>query len=143
MTTTANFNKELVRRYYEAATGDLSQMDQIVTASFVDHHFPPTLPPGPEGVKQFFTNVLGSVFGDMRIEHYDMAAEEDKVYCYFALHAAHVSEFAGIAPSGQELVIPAISHFRVVDGKLAEGWEIFDSGALLQQMQAKLAGQGA
>jgi predicted ester cyclase len=68
-----------------------------------------------------------------------MAAEAEKVYCYFALHATHIAEFAGIAPSGKELVIPAVSHFRVVDGKLAEGWEIFDSGALLQQMQAKHA----
>ena len=139
MTSTVEYNKELVLRYYAAATGDLSAMDQIVTADFVDHHFPPTLPPGPEGAKQFFTNVLGSVFGDMRIEHYDMAAEAEKVYCYFALHATHIAEFAGIAPSGKELVIPAVSHFRVVDGKLAEGWEIFDSGALLQQMQAKHA----
>jgi len=140
MTADVEYNKNLVRRYYEAATGDLGKMDQIITASYVDHHFPPTLPPGPEGARQFFTNVLGSVFGNMRIEHYDLAAEEDKVYCYFALLATHIGEFAGIAPSGKELVIPAVSHFRVVDGKLAEGWEIFDSGALLQQMAANHAG---
>jgi hypothetical protein len=34
-------------------------------------------------------------------------------------------------------VIPAVSFFRIANGKLAEGWEIYDSGALLQQMQAK------
>jgi predicted ester cyclase len=139
MTSTVDDNKELVRHYYQAATGDLSKMDQIVTADYVDHHFPPTLPPGPEGARQFFTNVLGSVFGNMRIEHYEMVAETDKVYCNFALHATHTGEFGGIAPSGKELVIPAVSHFRIVDGKLAEGWELFDSGALLQQMQAKHA----
>jgi len=139
MTSTVEYNKELVRRYYAAATSNLSEMDQIVTAGFVDHHFPPTLPPGPDGAKQFFTNILGSVFGAMRIEHYDLAAEADKVYCFFALHATHTGEFAGIAPSGKELVIPAVSHFRIEAGKLAEGWEIFDSGALLQQMQAKHA----
>lgn len=139
MTATIEYNLELVRRYYEAATHDLSQMEQIVTADFVDHHFPPELPSGPQGVGQFFTTILGSVFGDMHIEHFDMAAQEDKVYCFFALHAIHIGEFAGIAPSGKELVIPAVSHFRVRNGQLAEGWEIFDSGALLQQMQARLA----
>jgi hypothetical protein len=31
-------NKELVRLFYEAGTGDLAAMDEIVTADFVDHH---------------------------------------------------------------------------------------------------------
>jgi len=130
-------NKALVRRYYEIATSDLKGFENIVAADFVDHHFPPSLPPGPEGARQFFANVLGSVFGNMRVEHYDLVAEGDKVYNYFALHANHTGEFAGIAPSGKALVIPAVSFFRIANGKLAEGWEIFDSGALLQQMQAK------
>jgi predicted ester cyclase len=129
-------NKALVRSYYEAAMGDLSQMDEIVTADYVDHHFPPGLPAGPEGVKQFFTDVLGSVYSDMRIEIDDMIAEGDKVACYFALLAKHTGEFVGIEPKGNEIRCPAVSTFRVEGGKLAEGWEIFDSGDLLQQMRA-------
>jgi hypothetical protein len=31
--------------------------------------------------------------------------------------------------------VPAISTFRIADGKLAEAWEIYDSGAMLAQMQ--------
>jgi hypothetical protein len=41
-------NKALVRRFYEAGTGDLSVMDQIVTADFVDHHWLPGMEPCPE-----------------------------------------------------------------------------------------------
>jgi predicted ester cyclase len=129
-------NKDLVRRYYEAAMTDLSQMDEIVTEDYVDHHFPPDVPPGPDGVRQFFTTVLGSVYSDMRIEIDDMIAEDDKVACYFALLARHTGEFAGIEPQGNEIRCPAVSTFRVAGGKLAEGWEIFDSGDLLQQMRA-------
>ena len=45
-------------------------------------------------------------------------------------------EFAGIQPKGNLIRCPAISTFRVENGKLAEAWEIFDSGSLFQQMKA-------
>ncbi len=129
-------NKALVQRYYQEAMGDLSGIDQVVSADFQDHHFPPVLPSGPEGVRQFFTAVLGSVFSDMEIVHDFMIAEGESVDCHFALHARHTGEFAGIQPKGNKVVVPAISTFHVKNGKLVEAWELFDSGSLLQQMQA-------
>ncbi len=129
-------NKALVRRYYEQAMGDLSGIDEIVTPDFFDHHFPPSLPRGPEGVRQFFTGILGSVFSDMKIEQEFMLAEGDRVSCHFALRAKHTGEFAGIPPQGKDILCPAISTFRIEGGKLAEAWELFDSGDLLAQMRA-------
>jgi predicted ester cyclase len=129
-------NKKLVRNYYEVATGNLVGIEELIADKFVDHHFPPGLPPGPEGVRQFFKNILGSVFSDMQIEHNFMLAEGDKVACYFALRAKHTGEFAGIKPKGNEILCPAISTFRIEGGKLVEGWELFDSGDLLKQLQA-------
>jgi C-1 hydroxylase len=129
-------NKALVRRYYEQATGDQTGIEEIVAPDYLDHHFPPNLPRGPEGVRQFFTGVLGSVFSDMKIEHSFMLAEGDKVSCHFALRAKHTGEFAGIPAKGKEILCPAISTFRIEDGKLVEGWELFDSGDLLAQLRA-------
>ncbi|HOX39937.1 MAG TPA: ester cyclase [Candidatus Brocadiia bacterium] len=129
-------NKALVRRYYATALGDLAAMGEVVTEQFVDHHFPPGLPPGPDGARRFFRDILGSVFSEMRIEYEEMIAEEDKVVCQFALHAKHTGEFAGIAARGKEIRCPAISIFRVADGKLAEAWEIADVAGLLEQMKS-------
>jgi predicted ester cyclase len=129
-------NKALVRRYYESATGDQSGIDEVVAENFVDHHFLPDLPAGPEGVRGWFNNVLGSVFSDMKIEIDFMVAEGDMVDCHFALVCTHTGEFAGIAPKGNPIRCPAISTFRVEGGKLVEAWELFDSGDLLKQMQA-------
>ena len=129
-------NKELVNRYYQEATGNLSGIEEVVAADFVDHHFPPGSPAGPEGVRQFFTGVLGSVFSDMRIDIDYLIAEGDKVDCHFALLAKHTGEFAGIAPKGNQIRCPAISTFRIEGGRLAEAWELFDSGDLMQQLQA-------
>ena len=129
-------NKELVNRYYQEATGGLSGIEEVVAADFVDHHFPPGSPAGPEGVRQFFTGVLGSVFSDMRIDIDYLIAEGDKVDCHFALLAKHTGEFAGIPPKGNQIRCPAISTFRIEGGMLAEAWELFDSGDLMQQLQA-------
>ena len=129
-------NKALVRRYYAESMGDLAGIEQVVSATFVDHHFPPGLPPGPAGVRQFFQSILGGIFSDMKLEFDFLLAEGDKVDCHFALVAKHTGEFAGIQPKGNIIRCPAISTFRVEGGKLAEAWEIFDSGSLLQQMRA-------
>ncbi len=37
-------NKELVKHYYQEATEGLLGIEDVVTADFVDHHFPPGTP---------------------------------------------------------------------------------------------------
>ena len=129
-------NKALVRRYYQEAMGDLAGMDEIVAATFVDHHFPPEMPPGPDGVKKFFGEFAAGMFSDMRIEIDFLLAEGDKVDCHFVFYARHTGACGDVAPRRNSIRVPAISTFRIVDGKLAEAWEIYDSGDMLQQMQA-------
>ncbi len=130
-------NKSLVRRYYEKAMGDLSGIEEIVADTFVDHHFPPEMPAGPAGARKFFTEFAGGIFSDMRVEIDFLLAEGDKVDCHFVFHARHTGEGIGVAPRGNAIRLPAISTFRVADGKLAEAWEIFDSGTLMEQLQAE------
>ncbi len=130
-------NKALVRRYYEEAMGDLSGMDELLAPDFVDHHFPPEMPPGPAGVREFFTEIAGGAFSDMRIEIDFLLAEGNKVDCHFVFCARHTGDFADIAAQGNSIRLPAISTFRIADGKLAEAWEIFDSGSLFGQMRGE------
>jgi predicted ester cyclase len=87
------------------------------------------------GVRQFFQGFAQKVFSDMRIDIQRMLAEGDLVDCHFVLYARHTGEMAGIAPQGNPIRLPAISTFRIADGKLAEAWEIFDSASLLAQMR--------
>jgi len=129
-------NKTLVRRYYAEVTGDLSGIGQVVSDTFVDHHMPPDLPPGPAGVRRFFKDILGGIFSGMEIEIGCMLAEGDKVDCHFVVTVKHIGEFAGIQPKGNVIHLPAISTFRIENGKLAEAWEIYDKDSMLQQMRA-------
>ncbi|MCF7730750.1 MAG: ester cyclase [Akkermansiaceae bacterium] len=129
-------NKTLVRRYYTEAMGDLSGIGQVVSDTFVDHHMPPDLPPGPAGVRRFFKDILGSIFSGMKIDIEFMIAEGDKVDCHFVVTVKHIGEFAGIMPKGNIIRLPAISTFRIENAKLAEAWEIYDKDSMLQQMHA-------
>ncbi len=135
MKPTLETNKALVRRYYELANSNLERLDEVLAPGFVDHHFPPDLPPGPAGARQFFTKVLGSVFSDMKTEIYQLVAEGDTVVCDFALRAKHTGEFSGIAPKGNEILCAAFSKLRIKNGKLVEAWELADIAGLLQQMK--------
>jgi predicted ester cyclase len=130
-------NKNLVRRYYEVVTGNLAGIEAVVTAEFVDHHFPPDTPPGPAGVRQFFTRFLPAFFSDLRIEIDFLLAEGDRVDCHFVALFKHTGPFAGIAPKGKQLRIPAVSTFRIAGDKLAEAWEMYDSGDMLRQIQGE------
>jgi steroid delta-isomerase-like uncharacterized protein len=128
-------NVELVRRYYQVTSGDLTGIEDIVSADFVDHHFPAELPKGPAGVRAFFTDVLGA-FTDRRIEIFDIFATDEKVCCRFQLVANHTQDWAGYTADGRGITCGAISVFRVEDGKLAEGWESADLFGLFNQLAA-------
>ena len=129
-------NKQLVRRYYEIVMGDLSGIEEIVSEGFIDHHFPPVIPHGVEGVRKFFGEFAAAIFSDMEIRIDRLLAEGDLVDCHFALHCKHTGPFGDVPAKGNAIICPAISTFRIENGKLAEAWEIFDSGDLVRQMQA-------
>jgi predicted ester cyclase len=128
-------NKKLVQRYYEIIAGDLAGIEQIVTPDFVDHHFPPDTPRGPQGVRHFFTQFIPQFFSGLAIEIDFLLAEGDRVDCHFVALFKHTGQFGDLCPTGRQLRVPAISTFRIAGGKLAEAWELFDSGDMVRQMQ--------
>jgi len=84
-------------------------------------------------VRRYYEVVVGDLTG---IEIDFLLAEGDRVDCHFVALFKHTGEFAGIAPKGNRLRVPAVSTFRIAGGKLAEAWEIYDSGDMLRQIRA-------
>lgn len=131
-------NKALVRRFYEEThdRANFAALDDFIATNFVDHTpFLPGLAPGIEGVKQVFTMFLGA-FSDIHVTVEDQIAEGDKVVSRGTARMTHTGDLMGIAPTGKQVELKFIEIFRVVGGKLAEHWEIFDQLGMMQQLGA-------
>jgi C-1 hydroxylase len=116
-------NKDLVRKTIEAInTHDLSSIENMVALDFVDHtrqmH-------GLEGLKQFLSMIFKS-FPDFHLTIEDIIAEGDKVWIRSTITATHTGEFSGLAPTGKKFTESSVWIYRIVNGKVVEGWDVQD-----------------
>jgi steroid delta-isomerase-like uncharacterized protein len=131
-------NKAIVRRLYETfnravSTGDMSLLDQVLSADAVDHNPNPGQAPGLEGVKQVFGQ-FGAAFPDFTLIVEDMIAEGDKVVSRLTVRATHKGDFQGIPATGKMVTQTGIDILRIAGGKVVERWGEFDNLGLLQQL---------
>jgi steroid delta-isomerase-like uncharacterized protein len=129
-------NKALARRVLEEMfnKGNLDVADELLAPDYVDHD--PTLPEdvhGPEGFKQYVATYRAA-FPDLHVQIEDQIAEGDRVATRWTGTGTHNGELAGIAPTGKRVTLPGMEIVRIVNGKLVEGWESYDSGTLMRQL---------
>ena len=116
-------NKKIVRNSIEVInTQDLSSMEKMVTPDFVDHT---RQMQGSEGLKQFLSMIFKS-FPDFHLTIEDIIAEGDKVWVRLTITATHTGEFYGLTPSGKKFTEPSVWIYRIVNGKIVEGWDVQD-----------------
>lgn len=129
-------NKAVVRRFNEVfETGDLSILDEILASNFVDHNPFPEQAPGPEGMKELI-GMMRATFPDLALTTEDMIAEGDKVVNRWSATGTHQGEFMGVPATGNKVTVTGIAIDRVVDGKIVEHWEQFDTMGMMQQLGA-------
>jgi steroid delta-isomerase-like uncharacterized protein len=111
--------------------GNLSLIDELVTLDYVDHTGGGD---GPDGYRETVTMVR-SVFPDLRMTIEDMIPSGDRVAARFTVTATHVAEFLGVPATGRTVTWEGIGIVRVVDGKMAERWNVSDMLAVLDQIR--------
>lgn len=129
-------NKNLVRRAVEEIwnQGNYDTIEEFVSHDFVAHSSAPDEEThGPEGAKQFFTQ-LRKAFPDIYFTIEDQIAEEDRVVTHWTARGTHKGEFKGIPPMGKQVKLTAIDIDRIVNGKVVECWTNIDELGLLQQL---------
>lgn len=125
-------NKAVVRRFVEAYNKrKLDLIDDFVAPDYVDH----TNKVGREGLKRLFAMGLNA-FPDWREAIEDIIAEGDKVWVRLAYTGTHRGEFMGLAPTGNKITTKSVDIYRVVNGKLAEYWNVTDNIDILKQTGA-------
>jgi len=56
----------------------------------------------------------------------DIIADENSVWIKVKITGTHTGEYRGIAPTGKKFVMAAVPHYRIVDGKIVEGWSVWN-----------------
>ncbi len=124
----------VVRRFYEEMNNGrkLALAGDLFTADHVLHD--PQLPagPGPQGVAEVVRTYQDGVDGHWQIE--EMFSAGDRVVVRWTGTGTHNGELNGIPATGRSIRVDAISVHRMVDGKIAETWEVWDTLGLLQQI---------
>jgi C-1 hydroxylase len=128
-----NENKAIVTGFIDAYNRrDLDSFDDFVSPDYVDHtnHIR-----GRESLKQLITMGF-TAFPDWNETIEDIVAEGDKVWVRLAYSGTHDGEWRGIAPTGNKVTMTSVDIYRVVNGKLAEYWNVTNSLNFFKQLGA-------
>jgi steroid delta-isomerase-like uncharacterized protein len=131
---TAEVNKDVARRYYQAVLnrGDVDALDELAAPNYLEHDPLPGRGTGRDGLKDR-VRMLRSAFGQ-QFTLEDVIAEGDKVVVRWTGSGKHEGEFMGIPPTGKSFTIAGIDIHRIQDETMAEHWHVVDQLSLLQQL---------
>ena len=92
------------------------------------------------GVGEFLaarTYIL-TAFPDLRITVEDTAAQGANVVVRWSVQASHGGEFLGIAATNLPVKFRGITWLRFADGRIVEGWDVWNQGRLRMELQAAI-----
>jgi serine phosphatase RsbU (regulator of sigma subunit) len=133
--STVEENKAIFRRYAEEVGNqqNFEIVDQIFERYISHQPDGSTLERGPEDVKRFHRE-FHSAFSDFHINIEDQIAEGDKVVSRYTMRGTHQGDFRGLAPTGKEVELKAVTIFRFSpEGKVVETWDSYDQLSLMRQ----------
>ena len=118
-------NKAIIRKMIEAINKqNLASLDQLIATDFV-YYMPMQQIQGLAIMKQGIEEEIHS-FPDLHVTIEDIIAEGDKVCVRLKETATHTGEFRGLAPTNKKLTYTAVTIWRIVKGKVVEGWGVYD-----------------
>jgi steroid delta-isomerase-like uncharacterized protein len=77
---------------------------------------------------------IRAALSDARVEVRDMVAEDDRVAVRWVARATHTGSLFGEEATGRPVAVDGATIHRVVDGRIAEDWEVMNEGALRDQL---------
>jgi len=126
-------NKAIIRRLTEAENKhDVALLDEFIAPDYFSRALETR---SREEYKQYATMIF-NVFPDWHETIEDIIAEGDKVWYRVKITGTHKGEFRGylpligkkvrLAPTGKKFTIMEVSIKRIVNGKIAESWGVYD-----------------
>jgi len=127
-------NKAVLRRNEEVFNkGNLAVADETIATNYILHGPGGQEFKGPEGFKQMVT-MYRTAFPDLHVTIGNMVAEGDNVAHRLILRGTHKGDLMGIAPTGKQVTLSAITISRFAGGKEVEAWTNSDQLDMMQQL---------
>jgi hypothetical protein len=111
---------------------DLSGLDQLVTAGFVDHGSPFPLPPGPEGYRQILTFVTQVL--EIRYAIEDVIETDERLVLRATARGIGVEAVHGPGTNRRPYEMATVHIYRTEGELLAEHWGVRDELAARIQL---------
>ena len=131
-------NKDVAKRYWEGKWNDRRPqvLDELQTPD-VKYHGTSMEMNNLEEYKQVY-NMYLSAFQDTHITIDDLIAEGDKVMSRVSWTATHTGDLGELPATGKTGTVAVFTVFRLVNGKIAEEWEVMDELGLMTQLGMEL-----
>lgn len=136
VSSSAEENKALVRRYYEVfQEEDFEVLDEVLASDYTLHGIPGAEEEltGRDAVEEYLRDLL-QAFPDLTSTFEELVAEDDTVAYRASMTGTHEGEFMGIPATGETVTIEGTGFFRIEDGKIAEAWPQMDTFGMMQQL---------
>jgi predicted ester cyclase len=129
-------NAQVAKRIYEEvwSQGNLSVVNELVAADYGEqNNLFPGSPGGLEGYRQT-VGALRAAFSDLSFTFDQVLVEGDRVALRLTTRGAHKGAFLGISPTNKQVSFGGMLFMRFENGKVAQGWSLFDLPGLLGQL---------
>ncbi len=130
-------NKSVVQSYWNGKWNERRPeiLDELLTQDVI-HHGSSDIN-GIEEYKQVYGMYLSAI-DESHIEIEKLIAEGDFVMSQARIQGKQNGPLGDIPPTGNEITLGIFTVFRLVDGKIAEEWEIMEELAMMIQLGFEL-----
>ena len=125
-------NTATVRKFWDAFSRQAwTELDALVTSDYVHHANGGSAPLArfKAGSAQVHKGL-----SDYKITIDDIVAVGDRVSIRWTGRGMHTGSMFGEPPTGKQVTVFGMHIHRLVDGKIAEDWEVIDTGAIQRQV---------
>ena len=112
---------------------NLTVLDDIFHADYIEAEPPPGMGPGREGLRNWLVNWIVA-FPDVAWTVEERVEGKDTVWSRSVWRCTHRGPFLGIPPTGRKITVAAWTIDRFTDGKIAESRIIMDTLGMMQQL---------
>jgi steroid delta-isomerase-like uncharacterized protein len=132
--------KEVINRWFEEVRNarDKSAIIAMMAEDAVAHLAGGAQTHGRAQFSQFQDFFLAS-FPDLSVRILRSVGDDTQACLHWEASSTHRGDFAGIATTNRKVDFSGMSFVTVRDGKITEGWDCWDYGALMTTLSSPIA----